>query len=62
MLIGHVSENTLLESLRKDNGNFKVNVTNQEYDWLNEEKNRAARAARFNFCEIFLAWFPNLRL
>ena len=28
----------LLESLGNNNGNWNDNVTNQKYDWLNEEK------------------------
>ena len=35
-----------LGSLSKDDGNGKDNARKQWSDWLNEENNRAARAAR----------------
>ena len=37
---------TILGSLSKDDGNGKDNARKQWSDWLNEENNRAARAAR----------------
>ena len=36
----------ILGSLSKDDGNGKDNARKQWSDWLNEENNRAARAAR----------------
>ena len=30
--------NSLMGSLRNDDGNWNYNVTNQKHDWLNEEK------------------------
>ena len=49
---------TLLGSLRFDDGNVNDNATNQWFDWLNEEYNRAARAARL-FGTLFWRSLPN---
>ena len=38
---------TIMGSLRNDDENGNDNATNQLFDWLNEGKYRAARAARF---------------
>ena len=46
-----------IRNLRNDDGNDHDNAANQWFDWLNEEKNRAARAIWCNF----LTWSTKRR-